>query len=65
MTEFPFGERPQRYNFNIRNRLLAGISAGVVVVQAPEQSGALNTARHALDQNRDVFAVPGRFSIRA
>ena len=59
MTEFPFGERPQRYNFNIRNRLLAGISAGVVVVQAPEQSGALNTARHALDQNRDVFAVPG------
>lgn len=59
MTEFPFGERPQRYNFNIRNRLLSGIAAGVVVVQAPEQSGALNTARHALDQNRDVFAVPG------
>ena len=59
VTEFPFGERPLRGNFNIRNRLLAGLSAGVVVVQAPKSSGALNTARHALEQNRDVFAVPG------
>ncbi len=59
ITEFPFGERPVRYHFNIRNRILSGISAGVVVVQAPERSGALNTAHHALEQNRDVFAVPG------
>ncbi len=59
ISEFPFGERAARYHFNIRNRLLSGISSGVVVVQAPERSGALNTARHALEQNRDVFAVPG------
>lgn len=59
ITEFPFGERPVRYHFNIRNRLLSGISSGVVVIQAPERSGALNTANHALEQNRDVFAVPG------
>ncbi len=59
ISEFAFGERAVRYHFNIRNRLLSGISSGVVVVQAPERSGALNTARHALEQNRDVFAVPG------
>ncbi len=60
LSEFPFGVRAYGYHFNIRNRILAGISAGVVVVQAPETSGALNTARHALSQNRDVFAVPGQ-----
>lgn len=59
ITEFPFGVRPVRYHFNIRNRLLSGISSGVVVIQAPERSGALNTANHALEQDRDVFAVPG------
>ncbi len=59
ITEFPFGEKAHKYHFNIRNRLLSGIASGVVVVQAPEQSGALNTARHAMEQNRDVFAVPG------
>ena len=59
ISEFPFGEAPRRYNFHIRNRLLSGIASGVVVVQAPEQSGALITANHALRQNRDVFAVPG------
>ena len=59
ITEFPFGRRADRVNFNIRNRLLSGIASGVVVVQAPAKSGALNTANHANDQNRDVFAVPG------
>jgi len=60
ISEFPFGVRAYGYHFNVRNRILSGISAGVVVVQAPETSGALNTARHALSQNRDVFAVPGQ-----
>lgn len=59
ISEFPFGMPALPHNFNIRNRLLSGISAGVVVVQAPLVSGALITARHALAQNRDVFAVPG------
>lgn len=62
VTEFPFRAEVLRCNFNIRNRLLSGIADGVVVVQAPEQSGSLNTARHALEQNRDVFAVPGAIS---
>ena len=59
MTEFPFGLTAMRHHFNIRNRLLSGISAGVVVVEAPARSGALNTANHALEQGKDVFAVPG------
>lgn len=59
VTEFPFGTGVNRGSFSIRNRLLSGIAAGVVVVQAPERSGALITARYALQQNRDVFAVPG------
>ncbi|MEM1483921.1 DNA-processing protein DprA [Oscillospiraceae bacterium PP1C4] len=59
ITEFPFGEKAHRYHFNIRNRILSGIASGVVVVQAPDHSGALNTARHAMEQNREVFAVPG------
>ena len=58
-SEFPFGMRAFAPNFNIRNRLVAGISSGVLVVQAPEKSGALNTARHAMEQGKDIFAVPG------
>lgn len=59
ISEFPFGARAMPHHFNIRNRLLSGISAGTVVVQAPKWSGALNTASHAANQGREVFAVPG------
>lgn len=65
MSEYPPGSQARKQNFPARNRIIAGMSRGVAVIEAQEKSGALITAYSALDENRDVFAVPGPITSRA
>ena len=65
LTEFPFGTPPDRYNFPARNRIIAGLSDGTVVVEAAIKGGALITAELALSYDRDVLAVPGNLGSAA
>ncbi len=62
ITEFPLGTKPEKINFPIRNRIISGLSDGILVIEAKERSGTLITVEYGLDQGKDIFVIPGNIT---
>ena len=64
ISEFPPLSKPRRENFILRNRIVSGLARGILVIEAPIKSGTMTTVQYALEQNRDVFAIPGNIDVK-
>ena len=62
ITEYPLGSKPNKLHFPARNRIISGLSDGVLVVEAKKRSGTMITVEHALDQGKNVYAIPGNIT---
>lgn len=64
ISEFPPRSKPRRENFVLRNRIVSGTARGILIIEAPIKSGTMTTVKYALEQNRDVFAIPGNIDVK-
>lgn len=62
ITEYPLGTKPEKYHFPERNRIISGLAEKILVIEAKERSGALITVNYALEQGKDVYAIPGNIT---